>query len=468
MATMHDKAFFADKDLTILGQLYGQGNGAAFNEELCVLHGSRFGGSPQEQAAAVYLKDKFLEYGLDNAWLEGFETHYWRRKHTSLQVVVPTTGEEVDCIALPNCPPGEVEGELVYIGDGDPQSYADNADKIKGSIVMVSTANPAFFHRGMHRGEKLGRAVLAGAAGFIWMRGEGGGLPETGSARFGALAEIPVISISLEAGMALMRKSRQGKVILKITSDNDCVPVTSYNVIGEIKGSECPDEIIVVGGHYDGHDISEAAVDNGSGIAVTWEAARALAKLKGQLKRTIRFVGFAQEEMGLLGSDAYVKAHHDEKIVFMLNLDVAGGGMNGRFSLQGWSEDLAWLKQLFSSMGEGHIRIGDAMSTYSDMYHFAAAGFPAGSYASSNPSNNGGAPRGYGHTYWDTIDKINPRAIQLDSIMVARFLMRLALLDSLPFKKKEPIEMTKKLQERGYEEVMAYENRLLPHEVWPK
>lgn len=465
MATMQDKQFYGELDQVILSKLYAQPNGAQLNEELCLKFGARFGGSDQERAAAEYLKDKMLEFGADGAWTEPFDAPYWRRKNTSLDVISPEA-RSVDCIALPNCPPGVAEGNLVYLGDGDPQSYADNAERLKGAIVMISTANPAFFHRGMHRGEKLGRALEAGAAGFIWMRGEGGGLPETGSARFGRLAEVPVISIALESGMELLRLARGGDVRLKISSDNDAVDVQSYNVVGEIKGSEFPDEIIVVGGHYDGHDISQGAVDNGSGIAVTWEAGRALAQLKGRLRRTIRFVAFAQEEMGLLGSDAYVKAHKHENIVFMLNLDVAGGGYFGSFSLQGWSEDLAWLKKLYASMGENHISIGDAISIYSDMYHFAAAGFPAGSYASRNPSNNGGAPRGYGHTYWDTIDKINPRAIQLDAIMVAKLLSRLSTLDELPFKRKTSAEISEKLRQRGYEEVMRYETRLLPHEVW--
>ena len=465
MATMQDVQFYAEKDQVILSQLYAQRAGAILNEELCLRFGARFGGSDQEREAAEFLKEKMLEYGVDAAQTEGFDAPYWRRQNTTLEVLSPIT-RTMECIALPNCPPGIAEGPLVYIGDGDPQTYVDNAERMRGAIVMVSTANPAFFHRGMHRGEKLGRALLAGAAGFIWMRGEGGGSPETGSARFGKLAEVPVISVSLENGMELLRIAREGEVTLKIASDNDAVDVTSYNVVGEIRGSELPDEVIVVGGHYDGHDISQGAVDNGSGISVTWEAARALAQLKGKLKRTVRFVAFAQEEMGLLGSQAYVQAHHHENIVFMLNLDVAGGGYFGSFSLQGWSEDLAWLKKLFASMGETHFSVGDAIGIYSDMYHFAAAGFPAGSYASRNPTNNGGAPRGYGHTYWDTIDKINPRAIQLDSIMVAKFLLRLATLDSLPFKKKTPAEITAKLIERGYEEVMHYEMRLMPTEQW--
>lgn len=451
-------------DDKILAELYASRAGADFIEELVTKHGSRFGGSQEERDASHFLVQRMLELGVDSSWTESFSCHGWTRKETTLEMTAPFS-KAFPCIALPNCPAGMVEAPLVYLGDGDPQSYADYREQLKGAIAMVSTANPAFFHRGMHRGEKLGRAIEAGAIGFIWLRGEGGGLPETGSARFGQNCEVPVISISLETGMEILRAGKKGPIILKIWSNNAAAPTISYNAVGEIRGRTKPNEIIVIGGHYDGHDISPAAVDNGTGIAVILEAAKALATQKGRLDRTIRFIGFAQEEMGLLGSEAYVKAHKDENIVFMLNLDCAGNGYFGRLTLQGWSEDLAWLKQLFGQMHEGHVRIGDAIGTYSDMYHFSAVGFPSGSYASSNPSNNGGAPRGFGHTYWDTLDKLNPRTIQLDAILVAKMIGRFATVNQLPFRKKTPAEMTEKLRQRGMAEVMAYELRTLPDET---
>ncbi len=146
---------------------------------------------------------------------------------------------------------------------------------------------------------------------------------------------------------------------------------------------------------------------------------------EGQIGQNDSVHRFCSRRDGILGSEAYVRAHKDENIVFMLNLDCAGNGYFGRMTLQGWSEDLAWLKQLFGQMHEGHVRVGDAIGTYSDMYHFSAVGFPSGSYASSNPTNNGGAPRGFGHTYWDTLDKLNPRTIQLDAILVSKLIGRL-------------------------------------------
>src|SRR3990172_4672949 len=179
---------------------------------------------------------------------------------------------------------------------------------------MATTAQPRFFSRQMHRCERLGRALAEGAIGFIWMRGEAGGLPETGSARFGHPCEVPAIGVSYEAGQAMVRMSRNGPVRVKITSTNQNHPVTSANVVAEFRGQQHPAEIILLGAHYDGHDISQAAMDNATGVAVVLEAARAIAPHKLQLRRTVRCVAFAQEEMGLLGARDYAGRHQAERI----------------------------------------------------------------------------------------------------------------------------------------------------------
>jgi len=449
-------------DRQILGDLYLSRSGADFIEEIVDSYGARFGGSDEERAAADFILERMASYGLPHTVKESFECMGWTRKPVKLSVTAPVA-MEVDSIALPFCPPGSVEAPLVFLGDGDPQTYADNRDKLKGAIAMVTTATPRFYHRGMHRGEKLGRALEAGAIGFIWMRGEPGGLPETGSARFNRACEVPAISVSYETGHAMLRLGRKGQIRVRIESDCVVAPTTSYNVIGEIRGTTKPDEIIVVGGHYDGHDISQSANDNAAGTAVTLEAARALAPHREHLSRTIRFVAFAQEEMGLIGSDEYVKAHQSDNFVFMLNLDGAGRGTRGTFALQNWSEATGFFRTLLKQMHEGHIVVGDAPSLYSDMYPFAAAGFPAASYTSSDPVS-GGAPRGYGHTYWDSLDKLNPRALQMDSIFVARTLLRLATMDQVPLARKEPAALGERLRKMGLDEVLRYELRSLPGE----
>lgn len=449
-------------DRAIVADLYLSRSGLDFVEELVERFGSRFGGSEQERAAAQFILERFQAMGPDSAGLETFQCVGWTRKETTLTVTAPES-RPVDCIALPYCPPGEVEGPLVYLGDGDPQTYADNRSKLKGAIVMVTTATPRFYHRAMHRGEKLGRALEAGAIGFIWMRGEPGGLPETGSARFGKGCEVPAISVSYETGHELVRLSRKGEVRLKISSTNQVHPVTSHNVVAEFRGTERPDEVIVIGAHYDGHDISQSAADDGAGAAVVLEAARALAPHKQNLKRTVRFVAFAQEEMGLIGADHHARTHAGEQIRFMLNLDGAGRGQNGTFQLQGWPEASAYFKGLFKEMFEVDVAVGDRIGLYSDMYPFAALGIPAATFMSQNPTSQG-APRGFGHTFWDSLDKLQPKPIQVDASRVARLALRLSNAAELPLRRKEPVEIGAKLKEIGLDEVLRYELRAVPGE----
>lgn len=448
-------------DTEILSELYLSRGGAEFIEELVHGFGARFGGTEAEREAADFIQQKFESYGL-KSWKEEFHCLGWTRKETKLTVVSPRL-VEMECIALPFCPPGSVEAPLVYLGEGDPQTYEDNRARLKGAIAMVSTATPRYYHRAMHRGEKLGRALEAGAVGFIWMRGEPGGLPETGSARFNSACEVPAISVSYETGHEMLRIARDAELKIRIESTNQVHPVASYNVIGELIGATKPEEIIVIGGHYDGHDINQSANDNGAGTAVIMEAARALAKHKGQIDRTVRFIAFAQEEMGLIGSENYVEVHANEEHIFMINTDGAGRGTRGVFSLQGWPEATSFFKSLLGQMFEGHISVGDRISLYSDMYHFAALGIPAAAFSSSDPVS-GGAPRGYGHTYWDTLDKINPKGLQNDAIIMARLLLRLATMEVLPLKRKTPVEFGRRLKEMGFDQILRYELRSVPGE----
>lgn len=449
-------------DRAVIADLYLSRAGLDFLEELVERFGSRFGGTPQEHGAAEFIAERFRAAGADKVWTETFTCPGWTRNETTLTVTAPVA-QSIDCIALPFCPPGEVEGPLVYLGDGDPQTYEDNRERMKGAIVMVTTATPRFYHRGMHRGEKLGRALEAGAIGFIWMRGEPGGLPETGSARLGRYCEVPAISVSYELGHQMLRLAKKGEVRVKITSTNENHPVTSRNVVAEFTGRKRPEEVIVIGAHYDGHDISQSASDDGAGIATVVEAARGLGAHKEALDRTVRLVGFAQEEMGLLGAEHHAQLHQGEQIKFMLNLDGAGRGNNGVFELQGWPEATRFFKGLFAEMFEVDVAVGDRPSLYSDMYPFAARGIPSATYM-SQPPQSAGAPRGWGHTFWDSLEKIAPKAIQIDAARVARLAARLATMGQIPLQAKEPKEIGARLKEMGLETVLRYELRPIPGE----
>lgn len=452
-------------DRELLADLYLSKRGFEFLETLIARFGSRFGGSQQEKDAAAYIRDLLQDGGLASAELQGFDALGWDRGETRLSVVAPEP-RELDVIALPMSPSGTVEAPLVDLGDGHPQVYEEMHEQMNGAIVMVTTATPRFYHRPMHRLEKITRAKAAGAAAVIWMRGEAGGLPETGSASFGAPAAFPVVSVSYETGQALVRMQKRGEVRLRIESRTACPQTVSYNVVAELPGSDLADEVIVAGAHYDGHDISESAADDGAGTAVLLEAALGLARHPGALRRTVRFVAFAQEELGLHGATAYADqlATQGANVRFMLNLDGAGRGPQGVLTLQGWPESVRWFKQLYGSLFESDVVVGDKIGLYSDMFPFAFHGYPSGTYMSSAPAS-AGAPRGYGHTYWDSLDKVPPRAIALDAARTARLLLQLATREELPLARKPQSEILHFLKLQGLDEVLRYEGRKIPGEA---
>ncbi len=453
---------FADVDRDIVADLYLSRSGMEFLTQLVDGFGSRFGGSEEERRASEFIEEQFRQAGADRTYRESFTCPGWKRKSTALTVTAPVD-RGMDCIALPYCPSGEVEAPLVYLGDGHPQTYEDRKEDMDGAIVMVTTATPSFYHRTMHRGEKLGRALEAGAVGFIWMRGEPGGLPETGSARFGRACEVPAISVSYETGHEMLRLGSEDELRVRIESSNEVYETTSYNVVAEIGGSEDSDEVIIVGGHYDGHDISQSAADNGAGVAVALEALRALAPHADSLDRTIRFVAFAQEEMGLMGSEYHAGQNEEESVAFMLNLDGAGRGDRCQLVLQGWPEAVRFFNDMTHEMYEADMSVGDSMSLYSDMYPFARRGIPAATLRSKRQGTSG-APRGWGHTYWDSLDKVNERFLQMDAARVARIVARLASMDELPLHQKTQKEMGETIRELGFDLVLRYEGRTVPGE----
>ena len=144
-----------------------------------------------------------------------------------------------------------------------------------------------------------------------------------------APAAAPTAYVERENYLQMWRFMDQGAVEVEVNIGGKLSgkPMDVYNTVAEIRGSEKPDEVVIIGGHLDSWDLGTGATDNGAGAMAVLAAARALQKLGVQPKRTIRFVMFTGEEQGLNGSRAYVKAHAAElpKISAMLVLDIGTG-----------------------------------------------------------------------------------------------------------------------------------------------
>ena len=394
--------------------------------------GSRFPGTPSEKQAQEYIVGKLKEYGYKKAKAVPFKYFGWKRGDVTLQMVEPMK-RDFTAISLAMSPGGTVEGEVIDLGTGSPEEFeAIKPEDVKGKIVLCSSATSPTGKR-VHRRTKYGYAVKYGAVGFIFMNHNPGQLAPTGSLRpsYRMGGEIPGIGVSLETGSLMLRLAKGKQLKVKITDKSKVIPdSTSANIVAELPGKT--DEWIVVGGHYDGHDISQGAMDNLSGAVVTMELARVLKPYEGKFKRGIRFICFACEEIGVTGSTCYVADHLDEvpTTAIMVNLELGGlaykdGMKHAAFTVYQPPEMKQWIKEFLDEV-DYPTDILTGMSAASDHWPFVMQGVPA-IYMHEEPSMRELIEgRGWGHTTADYMDKVDPRNLMEGTMLMVRLLLRLA------------------------------------------
>ncbi len=447
-------------DQKILGDIYSSRAAMENLEVLCDEFGSRFGGTEGEKLAADFIAAKYEEYGLKNVHLEPFEYLGWRRGEVTLEIIEPIQ-KEISCITLPHSPACEVEGEVFFIGEGHPDDFDKHADEIKGKFLMTnSVLYPKKSPRWIHRQEKFGRSLMAGATGFIFVNHYPGYGPATGGiGSHGMGAPIPGVSISKENGDFIQRLAKKhGKVKMRITSSDKLEKMTSWNVVGDLPGTEHPDEIILMGSHYDGHDISQGASDPASGVVSVLEAARVLGKY-AQLPRTIRFVMWGVEEIGLLGSTAYANAHADElqkNVGFYLNMDGAGGMPIKDINLHAW-HDLQGTFEKYRDEMALDFAIGQSFHSASDHYPLLLKGAITGGIEAVRQTATG---RGYGHTQFDTVDKVTIQGVREAASLAARIVLRVALEENWPATPRDASAVDELLNQPSRTEIQAFNAKM--------
>ena len=437
---------------------------------LCDQYGSRFAGTKGEKPAVNYMVSKLREYSLENVTADPFTYVGWKRGSAKFELLKPVK-RDLPAISLPLCPSGIVEGEVIDLGNGDPLEFKRREKEIAGKIVMCTSA-PGAGGREVHRRTKYGYGVAFGAKGFIFGNHNPGQLLVTGSLRpaYRMAGEIPAVGVSWETVSFILRLMEKGKVNIRIRTTDKVIPnSTSWNVSGEIPGSILKDHFIVIGGHFDGHDISQGAMDDASGACVVMEVARALAKFKGSFKRSLRFLCFAAEEMGVTGSTCYVAKHQGEmgKVDLMVNCDGAGRATRHTFRVSGPLELIKFLQTIAEEMGYP-MNVGSSLSTASDHWPFYVQRVPAVSYASAPDPLI--APivaaqgRGFGHTSADTVDKVDHRGLKEAAMVLAQFVMRLANIDEISSRMslKEIVEY---LEQRGVAEELRIQKKWHPETV---
>ena len=298
--------------------------------ELTDTYGQRISGSENLNRAIAWAVETMTKDGLDNVHTERVMVPKWVRGVESLEITNPPH-HVVPLLGLGGSvatPPDGIEAEVMVVANRD--DLTRRAAEAKGKIVLF---NVPYTNYGETVAYRAGGATMAAQHGAVaaLVRAVGPtGLrtTHTGGMNYGdGVAKIPTAAIPAEDSMRIQRLTNRGiKVRLRLTmAAHFEADVESFNVVGEIRGSEKPEEIVLVGGHFDSWDPGTGASDDGVGCVVTWEAARLMKKLNIRPKRTVRVVLFTNEENGTRGGNGYRDQHEKEAANHILSFESDSG-----------------------------------------------------------------------------------------------------------------------------------------------
>ena len=339
----------AAADAKILGEIHDHSELMDNLKYLSDEIGPRLTGSPQLKRANDWTAEMFKKYGLTNVHLESYSIpHAWVRGTASARITAPT--EHPLTIASSAWAPntkGKVRGPVVYFDAKKPEDFEKFKGKLKGAIVIIQEPRPLSPPKPIDQNAEIYHPLeepppQAGEPGqpdpyekymraakerTAYLKEEGvvavlrdSNKPHAllsmtdGTTEPFQMGLLPTAFITGEGYRMIYRMLKKGPVELEIEISNSLSkkPVEVYNTVGEIRGTEKPDEGVILGAHLDTWDLGTGSTDNGTGSMAVMEAARTLAKLDLKPKRTIRFVLFTGEEQGLIGSKEYVRAHKSE------------------------------------------------------------------------------------------------------------------------------------------------------------
>jgi carboxypeptidase Q len=418
---------------------------------LCNNIGPRLSGSPQAQAAVNYVAAELRKLGLE-VKLEKVMVPHWVRGQESGELtdfpgLTPSTTQKIALTALGGSvatPKEGIAAEVVVVNNFD-ELQSLGRERVAGKIVLFN----AKFDQGLadrgFSGEAYGQSVIyrgIGASAAARMgaiaalnRSAGGAdyrLPHTGSLRYlDDAPKIPAAAVASEDADLLAYLTKEGPVKMHLVLTPQTLPdEPSFNVVADLKGSEQPEQIVIVSGHLDSWDLGRGAIDDGAGVAMAMQAAQILKQLGLRPKRTIRVIAWMNEENGLAGGRGYFEAHKAEIANHFAAIEAdLGAGHPLGFSSTGKPEVLTLLQPLaviLQSQGAGVTRAVDEAG--SDISPLTAAGVP--SFA---PIQDARTYFNYHHTAADTLDKVNPKELQENCALVAALAYTLAnMSQSLP------------------------------------
>ncbi len=409
--------------------------------------GPRLSGSVQAAKSVQYIASELKAMGCEVQLERVMVPHWVRGEETAALVQFPgqaenTTQKIVLCAlgASVATPADGITAEVITVRNFDELKSLPR-DKVAGKIVLFNypfdkqmaaegRGGEAYGEAVVYRGDGPSAAARQGAVACL-IRSVGGAdyrLPHTGQTTYADDApKIPAGAVTAEDADLIVDLVRQGAVKMKLTLTPQQLPdVESYNVIGDIKGSEHPEQVIIVSGHLDSWDLGTGAIDDAAGVAVSLEAANLIQKLHLKPKRTIRVIAWMNEENGLAGSKQYDKDHEKEWSNHFAAMETDGGaghpiGINitGKFEIK---KLLAPVLAALQESGAGGTNFAEHIGA--DIEPMEKAGVPAFS-----PMQDSRFYFNYHHTAADTLDKIVPKELAENSAFVSVLAYALANME---------------------------------------
>ena len=402
---------------------------------------TRIAGSPEEEKAAQILKEECDKLGVP-AIIQPFEIEQGIVEEATLEILepfqqeIPVTGYQ----CAQNTPEEGLEAPFLYVENADDVSLSD----ARGKIVLVN---------GYMRVPLFRKLMKAGVAGIVTMEGQLRDKREetdlsTRKLRrtLRAFGNVPMVHTRVLDAIDMVRKGAcKARLVLKGRTEE----WTSHNVIATVLGTEKPEEIVSFGAHYDSVDFSKGVYDNGAGSVINMEVLRYFAE--NPPKRTLKFMWYGSEEIGLEGSWAYVKAHKEELEAhkLMINVDV-GGPVLGVDRITATAEkELASYLEYFVKIHGFTAEVKQGIYS-SDSIPFADSGVPG-----VNFSRDGAPGAAYIHDRFDTLSFLSADMLEKTTRIVLEFGKEMVEAALVPVERKIPQNIVEDVEKYLYKKELS-------------
>ncbi len=407
--------------------------------------GPRLSGSAQAERAVEWVADEMKQLGLKVS-LQKLSVPHWVRGEekgalTSWTGMAKGSKQRIALTALGfsvATPKEGLEAEIVVVNSFEELNKLGRK-AVEGKMVLFNYkfdrtlaaagfGGNAYGLATRYRGGGASAAAKHGAVAAL-VRSAGGSqnrLPHTGAMNYAeGVKKIPAAALAYEDADLIAYLAKAGKVKMKLLLTPQTLPnKTSYNVIADLKGSEKPDEIVLVSGHLDSWDLGTGALDDAVGVANAMQVPYLLKRLKIRPKRTIRFVAFMNEENGFVGARTYAEEADIPKHFAAIESDLGASHPIG-FIFAGKRSALpllAPISKILSSQGASQIDVRRRAS--SDISTLTAKGVPSfGPWFDTRTYFN------YHHNAADTLDKVKPKELKENGAIMAVLAYGLANLE---------------------------------------